>query len=763
MSSHKAPANIRIQVENPSEIEVHVEVALHVPGQQPIIERYDSTAQPPTASAPAFEAPEPQRPVLPRPARGRPIDKLWAWFIQLRLPTNLSTGWLAGAAIAFYLLMRFIGLTEYPANFTADQAISTLQADQFVKNGFRNSADELFPTYFQNIDKYSLGTTVYLQVLTNQTIGWSLGISRGFSVFLGLLAVLGLAFTLKRIFKLRLWWVSILLISMLPAWFLLSRTTYETVVMVAFYTLGFYLYLLYRFEKPAYIYPAIIFFGLGFYAYSPAQVITVLSGLLLGLSDLRYHWQQRKTILLALPLIGLVITPYIRFQLTNPGESWHYLTTLVSYVTFEELNFFEKLAYFIKQYAFLISPLYWFRPETGSGTDFDGEIYLMSGHSLLPAILLLPLVWGLWITLKNFRQPAYRAVLILFLVAPVSAALILSPSSLPRQLLMVIPVTMLTMLGLENVIAYAQKKIASQPVFPVLTGALVLVLVVSNLNLLVDALSGSASIFDDYGESGLQYGAKPVFNLIEQQAQANPQAKFIVTPNWMMFPNLAEAFLLPNSPIDITYASIYDYDHFKKEILPGTLFLLNAQEYQFAASQPKFVIDETIQVIPYPDGEPGFYLTRLAYAPGSDQIFAAEAAEMRQPETAQLEIDGSPASLTYSKTGDGDIKYVFDGDPDSLYKSLVANPVTIEIVFEQPRDISSIGLIHGSSPIELIVEITTTDGLVQTASARYNQNGIAGNTLTLAQTLTAQKITLSVQDLSQGYPGTVHIWEITLK
>lgn len=638
-----------------------------------------------------------------------------------------------------------------------------MQADSFVRNGFRNTNGEFLPTYFQNIDKYSLGTTVYLQVIPNLLFGWSIAISRGYAVLIGLIAAVCAALTLKQVFKLRLWWASILLLSMLPAWFQLSRTTYETVVMVAFYAAGFYFYLLYRFKKPAYLYLSILFFALCFYSYAPAQVTVALTGLFFGLSDFRYHWQERKTFARATPLIGLALLPYIRFQVTHPGESWHYLTTLVSYVTFD-IGLAEKINYFFRQYFFFISPFYWFRIETGAGTSFNGPLYLMKGYGMLPVLIALPLAWGLWLAIKNIWQPAHRALLIAFFVAPVSSSLILSPSSLPRHLVFVIPVTLLTMLGLEEMRAWLQKKLPAQPVLPLFNTFLVIILVMSNLGLLVSALSGSASAFEDYRESGLQFGARWVFEAIREEAEKSPQTQFVVTPNWMMFPNLAQEFILRNYPVKLTYASVYDYDRQQNNISPETVFLVTAKEYEFVAGNPKFAVSEIINIIPYPSGEPGFYLAGINYSEDSAQIFAQEEAERKKPDLADLSIDGAPARVSHSKVGDGDIRSVFDGNPNTLYKSLISNPVTFDVTFEEPRQVGGIFIIHGSSPIQLNLEVfPAAEQPSIIASVEFRENGIQGNTIQLAAPVLARRVIISVEDLSQNSYGIVHIWDILFK
>ena len=74
--------------------------------------------------------------------------------------------------------------------------------------------------------------------------------------------------------------------------------------MTAFYAAFLYFYLRYRYINPRALYAALVFGALVFYTYSPGQLIIVVSGVFLLLSDLRYHWQQRQVALRGLLLLG---------------------------------------------------------------------------------------------------------------------------------------------------------------------------------------------------------------------------------------------------------------------------------------------------------------------------------------------------------------------------------------------------------------------------------------------------------------------------
>jgi 4-amino-4-deoxy-L-arabinose transferase-like glycosyltransferase len=136
---------------------------------------------------------------------------------------------------------------------------------------------------------------------------------------------------LRDFFKLKHWWIATLVLSATPAWFLHSRTAFETVLMVSFYGAGMYFYLKYRYDTPKSLYPALVFFGLAFYSYSPGQVVVVLTGLLLLVADFRYHWANRQVTIRAVGLLLLIVLPYLRFRWEHPNAIEEHLANLNSY------------------------------------------------------------------------------------------------------------------------------------------------------------------------------------------------------------------------------------------------------------------------------------------------------------------------------------------------------------------------------------------------------------------------------------------------
>ena len=114
---------------------------------------------------------------------------------------------------------------------------------------------------------------------------------------------------LTECYRLKYGWVGVFFLVIAPVWFIFSRTIYETAQMTAFFAGFLYYYLLYRQKDTRYLFPALVLGALAFYTYLPGQIIVVVTGLMLLISDLRYHWEQRRTTLKGLALIAVLAIP----------------------------------------------------------------------------------------------------------------------------------------------------------------------------------------------------------------------------------------------------------------------------------------------------------------------------------------------------------------------------------------------------------------------------------------------------------------------
>jgi 4-amino-4-deoxy-L-arabinose transferase-like glycosyltransferase len=505
---------------------------------------------------------------------------------------------------------RLIGLAQYPIYFFTDEAANTVLAAEFLDNGFRDQFGQLFPAYFQNGPSISLSTSVYAQMLPYLLFGKSIFVTRAVPAFIALTGALAVGLIFKHIFKSRWWWTAILLLSLTPAWFLHTRTAFEHTLWVSFFAWFLYFYLRYRTDQPRHLITAVIFAALSFYSYNGGQLGIAIMGLLLFIVDWRYHLRQRRVVSIALGVAIVCALPYVRFQITHGAEWSAHLQLLGSYWT-QDLPPGEKLSRAVQEYAYGLRPDYWFAPDNPR----DLIRHQLKGYGNLLLVMLPLVTLGLIVAVKNVFSaryaakpeyattvPAYRVVLLSLLVAPIGGVLV--QTNVLRDLIMVIPATLLTTIGLAAVLEWIVRR--SERIYRFIAIIACAVLIVANLFMLHDALTNGPRWYDNYGLAGLQYGGPQVFTAIGAYLDHEPQAEVWLFPSWLNGSEMLQRYFLPNDP----RVHLLDFDGFlagKFDLTDQTLLVMDRANYQRLIDSGEFAETQIEQIIPLPDGTPGFF------------------------------------------------------------------------------------------------------------------------------------------------------------
>lgn len=748
--------------------------------------------------------------------------------------TNLAA-WLFLLALVIYLSTRLVGLTQFPIYFFTDEAIQALSMADLIANNYRDPSGILLPTYFRNGDYYNISMSVYLQWLPVMLLGKSAVATRAMSVLVTLIAAVSVGIMLREVFKLQHWWVGTLFLSITPAWFLHSRTAFETVEFVAFYAGALCAYLLYRFRSARYVYLAVFLAALAFYSYSPAQLIVPLTALCLLVSDWSYHWENRRRLPLALILVMILALPYVRFALNNPSAPLAHLHTMSSY-WFEDIPVAEKIVRYLREFGIGLSAWYWYIPN-----DRDLPRHLMKDYGHIMIATLPFALLGLAHMLRNLRAPQYRVLLVSLMVSPAAAALV--QMSITRALVFVIAAAILTAIGLERTLQWIQDpraRLADLRQDPGITpqramlalvilglglalawlarrgidrlavcalagvlalqvsGALAwlarslpsttvpgkasrwrlpatglaltsfVILSLVNVRMLSDALRNGPLWFRDYGLGGMQYGAFQIFDLLEDYVKSHPGVRVIFSPDWANGTDVVARFFLEDFSL-IKIGSVRGHLTQKLPLDDNTLFVMTPQEYQLVLESEKLTDVQVDQIVPYPDGTPGFYFVRLRYVDNIDEIFAAEAAERQALRETTVIIDGQEVKLRFSYL-DTDFQaesmaLVFDRDPFTVAKTFEANPFVIEMTFPQPRTLNGFSIIIGSASVQITLRCYAERGrppVVYTFEGQGTQNQ-PELSFDLPRSTQAQVLQLEVLDSLAGPQSKVHIWEVTLR
>ena len=516
--------------------------------------------------------------------------------------------WVALALVlVFYAATRLYGIVDYPIYFFCDEALQTNLAHDLVANDFRDGDGTLFPPYFRNVRIFSLSLTVWINTIPVTIFGKTVLTARATSVVVGAVGTAALMLALKWFFAARLWWAGGLVMAVLPAWFLHSRTAFETVMMVSFYAVFVLAYLFYREVSARWLAAAAVAGAATFYSYANGQGVMFISSLLLLIVDWRYHWQVVRrhpgAAAAGLVVLLLVAAPYVRFRcFLHPEMMELHFNDLESYWV-EDIPTVDKLGIFARTYGRGVSPGYWFIEDVE-----EIERHRMLGYPHLPLWLAPAVVIGLVISiLRSRRSAAHRLVLIAVLAAPFSASL--AGLRITRVLAMMVPATLAATIGLEQLRAWLARVLPDRLV----QAAVAVGLTASTLVMTRDALVNGPTWFQDYGLFGMQWGSRELFTEVrERLAEAPPDTLIAISHRWANNTiALGEFFLDPGERRRVEWMVIDDVLRERRaEVNPATLFVLTPPEFVQAQESPKLVVGPDVSVIPDPAGRPGFYLVR---------------------------------------------------------------------------------------------------------------------------------------------------------
>ncbi len=613
-----------------------------------------------------------------------------------RIATDIST-WQSGAlvaALAIYFIMIVVRLDQFPIYFFTDEAVHMNLAADFLRDGFRNYQKEPFPTYFSLGPMFSINSvSVYLQVIPYLLFGKSVLVTRLVSGLVTLLGAWFIALILKDIFKSRFAWLGILMLIANAAWFLHARTAFEYIELASFFAGFLYFYLRYRSGKIRSIYGAVIFGALAFYTHGLGQVLMGVTVLLLLLLDIRYHLklEHRSDLIRALALAVLLFLPFVRYYISHHDMLSAQLAQRGSYWSNPDLGFSDKLLRFFGEYAKGLNPAFWFF-ETNTGLIR----HIMKNYSHLWLAALPGVALGIIQVIRNIRDARYSILAVALLVSPVPAALV--EVSVTRMLWFIIPVTLLAALGYSTFLAWVEVRFKNRVLL--ISLAAFLLVSANNLFMLRDALVNGPTWYENYSLYGLQFGARQVFeDTILPALQEDPGVEFRVSPNWANGTDQLLKFFIPEAYMSRVRMDVVDnYMQKRLPLSPQTLFVMIPDEYERAVQSAVFDEIQVVDIIPYPNGKPGFYIARVEYSENADAIFEQEALARRQPMKDSVEMNGETYEITYSRIEAGQILDIFDGNPGSLMRGLEANPFTIDIVFPNTKTLSGFSLTIATIP-----------------------------------------------------------------
>jgi hypothetical protein len=380
---------------------------------------------------------------------------------------------------------------------------------------------------------------------------------------------------------------------------------------------------------------------------------------------------------------------------------------------------------------------------------------------------------GLVMILIRLRSSAHRAILFALLAAPTGGALV--GIGITRVLVFIIPAVIMMALGLEVVLHWLERglrwlfrskdvAVVDKHSYTGISWMLMLVLGVANIFMLRDALVNGPTWYQDYTLAGMQYGASQLFSAVNKYVSLHPQAELMVTPNWTNGADAVAQFFLP-SDTKVTLGSVEGHLFKHLPLSDQAVFVMMPIELDKVRTSGKFKDIQVDEVLDYPNGQPGFYFVRLKYADNVDEILSAEQAARSALQQGTVTIDGEPVQVAYSMLDMGSIELVFDGDPQTLARTLEANPFIIQLTFTEPRQISGYKMILGSADVQSSVFLYPNIDQ-QPSESVANFDGSVSNPeldVNFDKPQTVRVIRFEIFQPYSGVPANVHVWEIELK
>jgi hypothetical protein len=403
----------------------------------------------------------------------------------------------------------------------------------------------------------------------------------------------------------------------------------------------------------------------------------------LAISDWRYHWKNWRIILWCLLLVIVLIIPFIIFRIKIPDAIETHLRAINSY-WYQQISIVEKIKTFFKNYFIGLSPQYWF-----IANNRDLIRHRMIGYGHIPTWSLPLFVTGIILAIKNFRESSYRAIVIAALAAPVGASML--EISIARTLAFIVPATLLVMLGFEWILKWVEKKVN-----PAITASFIFIIFASiSLTTLNDAVVNGPLWTDIYGLYGLQFGTEEIFQETLPKYVKDPEIRRItVTPVWANATDrFVHFFFKPEEWQNrIFMVGIDTYLTRKQDLSLKDLFVWTPEEYNKALESGKLEIPKIEKIIPYPNGNPGFYVVRMNYVDNIDEIFRAEKLARSKLIEEDINVDGENLHVGHSLLDGGELKNIFDGNPGTLMRALEANPMIVQLEFPKSRTVTSLDL-----------------------------------------------------------------------
>lgn len=351
------------------------------------------------------------------------------------------------------IMTRFTNLSSVPPHLSNDEISIAYDAYSVLKT-LRDEHNHFLPLSFQSHNTYKAPLTVYLTIPMVAIFGNTDFAARAPSAFLGSLTVLILGLLVFELTKNKpLSLLSSFILSISPMHILASRMAYEANMALFFFILGIYLFFLsLRKNNIAVVILSFLSFALSLYGYHTEWIFTpfIISALLI----LNYKNIAKKQIYFIGILIFIILIIPLFFDFLNNLHTTARANTEIILkdptlaIKLENPNFYfwQKITFVLQAILEKYSSYF-----NLSHLFFTGSNLLSQGDPFQVGIFLFPFLpfflFGIVETKKLFKEKS-KFIYLLLITTPITASLTGGPQSNSRNLVSLIPISIISAVGI---------------------------------------------------------------------------------------------------------------------------------------------------------------------------------------------------------------------------------------------------------------------------------------------------------------------------
>jgi 4-amino-4-deoxy-L-arabinose transferase-like glycosyltransferase len=364
--------------------------------------------------------------------------------------------------ILLAFVLRFYKLATYPA-LNADEAAIGYNAYSLLLTG-GDEHGNLWPIHFQSFNDYKPGLYFYVVLPFVKVIGLNEWAVRIPGAALGVLTVLIIYLLTKELFKdEKISIFSSLLLGISPWHIHFSRGGWEVNLATFLIALGVWLFLKYvNGFRQKYLYLSIFAFALSLYAYHAARVVVPLLGVVLAAIYFKDLFRKVKPIVVGGILLVALLLPLLK-DLVGPAG----ISRAAGVGLFADPGPLNRINEQRGEHAVFTSliPKLFHNKVVNYGLAFlenwvshyHGEFLFLSGDAIqrnkvpetgqLYLFEIITVVLGVIFLLRRFDKSS-KVVFVWLLIAPLASALTFQSPHALRAHNMVIPITIISAVGL---------------------------------------------------------------------------------------------------------------------------------------------------------------------------------------------------------------------------------------------------------------------------------------------------------------------------